>query len=190
LGALVIFDFKLEPGLRLLTAVRTGVWSLNVVRSYEAALRRELAALHLTGPETAFVIDIRASGAQPKDVAKALRVMVEGLGPLHASKVAIVTSSGLAKLEARQMGNPSARTFTSMVLARDWILQQPGDVSPGNYVHNRPSTAEPQHGSVHVFGPADVDVTLTPSAALETAKRIGAAATEAVKNPEEFRSVA
>ena len=35
---------------------------------------------------------------------------------------------------------------------------------------------------VHVHGPADVDVSLTPRAALETARRLGEAAVETIVN--------
>lgn len=43
-------------------------------------------------------------------------------------------------------------------------------------MHNEPSEADAEGIIVHIHGPADLDVTLTPAAALETAKRIRDAA--------------
>lgn len=79
-----MFTFKLEPEVPLLTVTRTGLWSLDTVDAYEAALRSELTKLHEAGGSTSFIIDIRLSGTQPKDVADALRAMVARLGPLQA----------------------------------------------------------------------------------------------------------
>jgi signal transduction histidine kinase/DNA-binding NtrC family response regulator len=45
-------------------------------------------------------------------------------------------------------------------------------------VHNEASDAVALGAAVHILGPADVDVTLTPTAALETARRVGDAAIE------------
>jgi hypothetical protein len=47
-------------------------------------------------------------------------------------------------------------------------------------VHNEPSEADAAGACVHVHGPSDVDISLTPQAALETAKRIGDAAVEVI----------
>lgn len=47
-------------------------------------------------------------------------------------------------------------------------------------VQDEAGRAECRDNVVHVHGPADVDVTLTPRAALETAKRIEDAAVEAI----------
>lgn len=173
-----MFQFKLEPDLALLTVTRTGHWSLDTVRSYEAALREKLECLQLSGRSTSFIIDIRSSGAQDRDVAEALRAMVGRLGPLHADRTAVVTSSGIAKLQARRVAEANAQVFTSMVLARDWIMGEVDPTKASATVHDQPSDAEAEGPTVHVQGPSDVDVLLTPAAALETAKRIGNAATE------------
>lgn len=177
-----MFEFKLEREIQLLTAIRTGLWSLDTVGKYEVALRRELAALHQCGPATSFIIDIRSTGAQPKDVAEALRTMVQGLGPLGAKRTAVVTKAGIAKLQARRVADDTTEVFTSMVLARDWVMG--GDqTARGNVVHDVPSDAEAEGQTVHVQGPSDVDVSMTPSAALETAKRIEDAAIEVLVGP-------
>ena len=47
-------------------------------------------------------------------------------------------------------------------------------------VHDEPSEVEADGESVHLFGPSDVEVTMTPKAALETAKRLGDAAIDAL----------
>jgi hypothetical protein len=47
-------------------------------------------------------------------------------------------------------------------------------------VHNQPGTATSEGDVVHLSGPSDVDVTLTPTAALETAKRLEDAAIDAL----------
>lgn len=172
-----MFHFKFEPHIPMLTVTRSGFWTLDTVASYEVALRSELAQLRSSGRRTAFIIDIRSSGAQALDVADALRAMVGRLGPLHSDRTAVVTSSGLAKLQARSVADPAAQVFTSMVLARDWVLK---DLEAAATVHNEPSDADAEGPAVHVHGPSGVDIIFTPAAALETAKRIGDAAVEAL----------
>lgn len=173
-----MFKFKLEPEIPLLTATRTGIWSIDTVMAYEAALRRELVSLKLSGRPTSFIIDIRSTVAQHRDVAEALRLMVARLGLLHADRTAVVASSGVAKLQARQVADPTARVFTSMAPAREWVMGKVDAKPPVDTAHDEPSDAEAEGPAVHVHGPADVDVTLTPAAALETAKRISNAAVE------------
>ncbi len=92
----------------------------------------------------------------------------------------MVTSSGIAKLQAKRVADADAQVFTSMVLARDWATGRPDPVPAVGIVENKPSDAEAVGPVVHVRGPADVDVTFKPVAALETAKRIADAATEAL----------
>lgn len=176
-----MFHFKLEPEIGLLTATRTGFWSLETVAAYEVILRRELAKLQGNGTPTSFIIDIRSSGAQAKPVAEKLRAMVGRLGPLHPDRTAVVTASGIAKLQARRVADKSAQVFTSMILARDWVMDK-GPTISGDVVYDEPSDAAAKGQAVHVHGPSDVDISLTPKAALETAKRIGDAAIEALIN--------
>ena len=178
-----MFHFKFEPEIPLLTAVRTGLWSLGTVRAYEAALRRDLVKLSLLKRPTSFIIDIRSSGAQTREVAEALRAMVARLGHLHADRTAVVTSSGLAKLEAKRVADDKAKVFTSMVLARDWVTGKGGRAPAIGTVYDVPSDAEAEVGIVHIQGPDGVDVMLTPAAALETGKRIDRAAVEALLQP-------
>ncbi|MDO9369499.1 MAG: hypothetical protein Q7T68_13105 [Sphingopyxis sp.] len=173
-----MFKFELEIDIPLLTVTRTGFWSLDTVKSYEAALRPQLTKLRLSGRPTAFIIDIRSTGPQALDVAEALRSMVGRLGSLHADRTAVVTSSGIAKLQARRVADANAQVFTSMVLARDWVIANSNPALASETVHSAPSDAEAAGRSVHVHGPSDVDVSFTPAAALETAKRIGDAAFE------------
>lgn len=175
-----MFKFKLEPELSLLTATRTGFWSLETVDDYELALRAELAGLRLSARPTAFIIDIRASGAQAQPVANALRGVVGRLGSLHADRTAIVTISGIAKLQAARVASPEARVFLSMAEARSWILGDLEQDLTSGPVHDEASDAAAQHGIVHVQGPDHVDILLTPRAALETSRRIGDAAIEAI----------
>lgn len=49
-------------------------------------------------------------------------------------------------------------------------------------VQDEASQVEAGDNAVHVQGPADVDVSLTPRAALETARRLGEAAVESIIN--------
>ncbi|WP_404369679.1 hypothetical protein AB5I39_17275 [Sphingomonas sp. MMS24-J45] len=49
-------------------------------------------------------------------------------------------------------------------------------------VQDKASDVEAGDNAVHVQGPADVDVSLTPRAALETARRLGDAAVESIIN--------
>jgi hypothetical protein len=175
-----MFAFKHEPDLSLLTVVRSGFWSLSTVMAYELALRSELAALQNAGGPTCFIIDIRSSGAQALDVANELRAMVRRLGPLHANRTAVVTSSGIAKLQARRVADDNSQVFTSMVLARDWVLDTPHSTRATGPVHDNPSEADAEGATVHMHGPSDVDLVFTPRAAIETAKRISNAAVEAL----------
>lgn len=177
-----MFEFKLEPEIPLLTVVRTGLWTLETVTEYERALRQELSKLQRWGPATSFIVDIRLTKPQPTQVADALRHMVAGLGHLHAARTAVVTTSGLAKLQARRIADDSAEVFTSMVLARDWVMRRGERTESGNVIYNDPSDVEVEGHSVRVHGPANVDVSMTPGAALETAKRIGDAAVESLIN--------
>lgn len=178
-----MFDFRFEPEIALLTVTRTGLWSLETVASYETVLRQQLAILQQFGPSTSFVIDIRATGTQPRIVAEALREMVERLGPLHAKRTAIVAFSGVAKLQAVRIADLDAQVFTSMGAARDWLLGNDASARTAGEVHDEPSEADAEGRAVHIRGPSDVDVVLTPAAALETAKRIGNAAVEALLAP-------
>lgn len=175
-----MFHFHLEPAFPLLTAIRSGLWSLATVKSYEIALREQLARLHECGPSTSFIIDIRSTGAQPKDVAIALRTMVAGLGLLHATRTAVVASSGIAKLQASRVADSSAKVFASMGPARIWVMGGRAPERRHVVVDNLALEADADAKLVHVHGASGVDVTLTPAAALETAKRIGNAAVEAL----------
>jgi hypothetical protein len=175
-----MYKFNFEPDLSLLTVVRTGVWSLETVTSYEAALRIELAKLQLCKRPTSFIIDIRSGGPQPQTVANALSSMVASLGPLHADRTAVVTSAGIAKLQAKRVADGNAQVFTAMALARDWVLGNAAAAPPPEIVYDEASDAVPEGPVVHVLGPADLDVTFTPAAALETAKRMSNAATEVI----------
>jgi hypothetical protein len=49
-------------------------------------------------------------------------------------------------------------------------------------VQDQASDVESGDNAVHMQGPADVDVSLTPRAALETARRLGEAAVESIIN--------
>lgn len=173
-----MFKFKLEPNISLLTVTRRGTWSLGTVESYEAALRMEMAKLNLASRPTSFIIDIRSSGAQAADVAEALRSMVARLGSLHANRTAVVTTSGVAKLQAKRVADPKAQIFTSMKLARDWIMSEIDPASVTGTVYDVPSAVEAEGPSIRIQGPSDVDIVLTPTAALETARRIGDTAVE------------
>ena len=117
-----MFSFHVEPEIGLLTVTRNGFWSLPTVAAYEKDLREQLAMLHQLGRPTSCIIDIRSSGAQSGEVAAALRAMVGRLGSLHATRTAVVTHTGLAKLQAKRVADVNSRIFTSMVLARDWIM--------------------------------------------------------------------
>jgi hypothetical protein len=175
-----LFKFALEPEIPLLTVIRKGLWSLETVAEYEPALRRELAGLHRWSQSTAFIIDIRSTGPQTKAVADALRAMVGRLGSLHATRTAVVSDAGIAKLQARRVADATAQVFTSMVMARDWVMRRGEQTASGNVVYNEASDAEAEGHTVRVHGPSDCDVSMTPGAALETAKRIGDAAIEAL----------
>jgi hypothetical protein len=173
-----MFKFTLELDIPLLTVTRSGVWSLNTVAEYEAALRVELLLLQHSGRPTSFIIDIRSTAAPDYQVAEALRLMVARLGDLNADRTGVVTSSGAAKLQAKYAADPSAQVFTTMALARAWVRGTVEAEQAPVTVHDKPSAAEAEGATVHIQGPSDVDVVLTPSAAIETAKRISNAAIE------------
>ena len=117
-----MFDFHIEPQISLITVTRIGSWDLATVAAYEKALRQQLADLKRHGEPTFCIVDVRSAAVHSREVADALRAAVQGLGPLHASRTAVVASSAINKLQARQIARLETRIFTSMVLARDWIM--------------------------------------------------------------------
>jgi len=173
-----MFEFRLEPEISLLTVIRSGSWSVQTVADYEAVLRRQLIELNRSGPSTSFIIDIRSTSAHSRQVADALRAMIGRLGPLNAQRTAVVASSGIAKLQARRVANAGAEVFTSMTTARNWVMHRSPAETSNEMVFDEPSDAEAEKHNVHIHGPSDIDISLTPRAALETAKRIGDAAIE------------
>lgn len=173
-----MFKFTLELDIPLLTVTRSGIWSLDTVMEYEAALRVELSLLRHSGRPTSFIIDIRSIVTPDHQVAEALRLMVARLGDLNADRTAVVTSAGVAKLQARYAADPSVQVFTTMALARAWVRGTVEVERAPVTVHDMPSAAEAEGATVHIHGPSDVDVLLTPDAAIETAKRISDAAIE------------
>ena len=120
-----MFEFHREPHIPLLTVTRTGFWTLETVKAYETAMRHEMALLRQQGPAASCIIDIRWKGAQSVEVAEALRAMIGRLGPLIASRTAVVADAGLAKLQAARVADSNARVFSSMALAREWLLGEP-----------------------------------------------------------------
>jgi hypothetical protein len=175
-----MYVFKFEPEIALLTVTKTGLWSTGTVASYEVLVREQLECLKNCAPSTLCVVDIRSQGAQPRVVADALRAMVARLGPLNATRTAVVSSSGIAKLQAIRVADMNAQVFTSMVVARDWLMGKLQSGGPSGLVYDEASEAEAEGRSVHLHGPSGVDVNLTPAAAFETAERIGTAAVDAV----------
>lgn len=173
-----MFKFRLDPQISLLIVTRSGLWSIDTVIAYEAALRNALHTLQSVGNPTSCIIDVRLTPAQHRDVAEALRCMVARLGPLQASHTAIVALSGVDKLRAKQAPDPNAQVFDSMLAARRWIRGKMEQARASLSVHDEPSNAEAAGRAVHVHGPCTIDVMLTPTAALETAKRISNAAVE------------
>lgn len=177
-GATRIFSFKLEAEIPLLTVTQTGVWSVVTVLAFEPALRHELVLLQVSGRPRSLIIDIKSSLGRRRDVTEALSAMVARFGPLHPERTAIVSSLGFAKLEAGRVRDVNAQVFTSMAHARDWVMGKVYAQQPAGMVHDEPSDARPEGLTVHVHGPSDVNVVLTPAAALETARRISDAAVE------------
>lgn len=65
-----------------------------------------------------------------------------------------------------------------MVLARDWAIANADPTPHPTIVRDTPIDAAVLGVAVHIHAEPDVNVTLTPAAALEIAKRIGDAAIE------------
>lgn len=175
-----MFDFKLEPGIPLLTVTRTGQWSVATVAAHEMAFRQELVQLHRSGKTTGLIVDIGATWMQARDVAWALRRMELRLGDLRPDRIAVVSSFGASRLHARHLKEPDTHIFASMEFARAWIISKADETAYPGEVHDQASHAEAEGLTVHVHGPSDVHIMLTPAAALETAKRIGDAAVEVI----------
>jgi hypothetical protein len=104
--------------------------------------------------------------------------MVSLLGVLNADRTAVVTLSGIAKLQAKHIADPSAKIFSSMMRARTWALGTPESMPSPSVVYDEPSEAAADGQAVHVQGPSGTDIAFTPIAALETARRISGAAVE------------
>ncbi|WP_380786045.1 hypothetical protein [Sphingomonas sp. R86521] len=174
-----MFDFQLEPEIPLLTVTRSGSWSVDTMMAYEPLLRRELALLEISGRPRCCILDIRSTTAPAHDVGAALRAMVARLGHLRPDRIAVVSSSGIRELRAQRTASPDYRIFASMRLAREWITEASA-MRLGTTIHDQPSRVEPEGLTVHVRGPSNVDIILTPAAALETAKRMGDAAVDVI----------
>lgn len=175
-----MFNFMLEPGIPLLTVTRTGQWSVATVAAHEIAFRQELVQLRHSGKTRGLIVDIGATWMQERDVAWALRRMEMRLGELRPERIAVVSSFGASRLHARHLKEPDTQIFASMQFARAWIISKADETAYPGQVHDQASHAEAEGLTVHVHGPSDVHIMLTPAAALETAKRIGDAAVEVI----------
>lgn len=175
-----MFNFILEPEIPMLTVARTGKWSLATVAAHEIVLRLELAHLRLSGKPRGLIVDIGSTWPQERNVALALRRMEGRLGNLRPERIAIVSSFGVSRLHARHLKEADTQVFASMKYARQWIIRMAEPTGLPSDVYDRPSQADPEGLTVHIHGPSDMGMMLTPSAALETAKRIGDAAVEVI----------
>jgi hypothetical protein len=175
-----IFNFILEPCIPLLTVTRTGQWSVETVAAHEIAFRQELVQLCLSGKTRGLIVDIGATWPQERNVARALRRMEARLGELRPERIAVVSSFGTSRLHARHLREPDTQIFASMEFAREWIMRQADTTAYPGEIYDQASQAEAEGLAVHVHGPSEMHMVLTPSAALETAKRIGDAAVEAI----------
>lgn len=175
-----MFSFTTEPEIPMLTVTRTGEWSLETVAAHEIVFRQELFHLRLSGKPRGLIVDIGATWPQERNVAWALRRMEARLGDLRPERIAVVSSFGASRLHARHLKEPDTQIFASMKYAREWILRMAEPNGLSTEVHDKPSNADPEGMAVHVYGPSDLAVMMTPGAALETAKRIGNAAVEVI----------
>lgn len=179
-GRTNIFNFILEPGVPLLTVTRTGQWSVETVAAHEIAFRQELMQLRRSGKTRGLIVDIGGTWPQERNVAWALRRMEARLGNLRPERIAVVSSFGASRLHARHLREPDTQIFASMEFAREWIMRQADASAYPGKIYDQASHAEAEGPSVHVHGPSDMHIVLTPAAALETAKRIGDAAVEVI----------
>lgn len=175
-----MFKFELEPEIPMLTVTRAGEWSVETVAAHEIALRQELFQLQLSGKPRGLIVDIGATWPQERNVAWALRRMEARLGELRPERIAVVSSFGASRLHARHLKEPDTQVFASMSFARQWIIRMAEPTGMPTEVLGQPCHADPEGSAVHIHGPTDVNIMLTPCAALETAKRIGDAAVEVI----------
>jgi hypothetical protein len=159
---------------------RTGQWSVATVAAHEIAFRQELVQLSRSGKTRGLIVDIGATWPQERTVAWALRRMELRLGDLRPERIAVVSSFGASRLHARHLREPDTQIFASMEFARAWIISKADETAYPGEVHDQASHAEAEGLTVHIHGPSDVHIMLTPAAALETAKRIGDAAVEVI----------
>lgn len=175
-----MFKFELEPEIPMLTVTRTGEWSVATVAAHEIVFRQELSHLRVSGKPRGLIVDIGGTWPQARNVAWALRRMEARLGDLRPERIAVVSSFGASRLHARHLKEPDTQVFASMKFAREWIIRMAEPAGLPTEIFDQPSQAEPEGMTVHVHGPSDMDIMLTPGAALETAKRIGDAAVEVI----------
>lgn len=159
---------------------RTGQWSVETVAAHEIAFRQELMQLRLSGKTRGLIVDIGGTWPQERNVARAMRRMEARLGNLRPERIAVVSSFGASRLHARHLRELDTQVFVSMEFAREWIMRQADDSAYPGEIYDQASQAEAEGSSVHVHGPSDMHLVLTPAAALETAKRIGDAAVEVI----------
>jgi hypothetical protein len=175
-----MFNFISEPEIPMLTVRRNGEWSVATVAAYEIVLRQELVLLHQSGKPRGMIVDIGGTWPQQRSVAWALRRIEARLGDLRPERIAVVSSFGASRLHARHLKQPDTQVFTSMKFAREWIIRRSEATGLPTVVFDQPIQADPEGPTVHIYGPTDNGVMLTPGAALETAKRIGDAAVEVI----------
>lgn len=170
-----MLEFRLEPALRLLTVTQTGGCAPDTTCAYEEAFRLELATLRLFGGPTACIIDNRLDAAQGHD-RDALQLMIGRLGTLAADRTATVISPTSTSAAATLGEGASATVFTSMVRARDWAAGEPDTHLSHHPVEDEPCQVTASDLRVKIKSPCDGDLSLSPAAAIETARRMSDAA--------------
>ena len=121
------FDIAADVPRRLLQITARGLWDVDTVKAYKAALlaviERMLAAGCPNG-EMVALFDAREGGPQSQDVIAAFRAQL-GQPDLVPRRLATLVGSALLKRQVERIAIPNQRVFTDEAEALAWLLSPP-----------------------------------------------------------------
>lgn len=126
-----MFRVQVNAALGLFETAMIGFWSLEDVREFGAAVAAAARRIQQeTGAAPISICDYTRAETQSREVAEALAAMMRN-PPVRSRRVAIITRSPLARLQARRL--VAERPEIAFVDTRDealaWVLAT-GDAAP------------------------------------------------------------
>lgn len=113
-------DFSEEAYMLCLTF--DGFWTPLTVARFRAEITDTVTRLSATYRTFHMLIDQRSFGVQSLDTVRNLTEIFIETGQMHAGRVAVVTSSALARMQVeRNLGDPRAKVFCDLESAKSWL---------------------------------------------------------------------